>query len=275
MIRIKNIYYMLSYAFQALNSTEYKSIKTEEFENTSELFSEILIIGVSRQVKQGLLRDYADKTETTSSVRGKINIEESLNGQSFYKKQLSCTYDEFSVDCYLNRIIKSTMNMLLKSDISGGRKKKLRNLLRYFENVTLVDVESINWKIRFVRNTQTYRMLIGVCWLAVEGLLQSEVKGKSKLMEFLDNQRMSRLYEKFILNYYKKEHPEITVSASQIKWQLDDGNDFMLPRMQSVVYLEYCQKILIIDAKYYSSTTQKNWDSHSSLNKPVSGFHIC
>ena len=46
MIKIKNIYYMLSYAFQTLNDKGYNKVATEEFENTAELFSEILIIGV-------------------------------------------------------------------------------------------------------------------------------------------------------------------------------------------------------------------------------------
>lgn len=259
MIKIKNIYYMLSYAFQALNSKEYNKIATEDFENTSELFSEILIIGVSRQIKQGLVKDYIDITETTSAIRGKINITESINSQIFIKKQLNCTYDEFSLNCYLNQIIKSTMSLLLKSDISLKRKKKLRNLLMYFRDVDLIDVKSINWKIRFDRNNQTYKMLIGICYLAIEGLIQTTSNGEAKLMEFLDNQRMSRLYEKFVLNYYIREHPEIKASASQINWQLDDSNDFMLPKMQSDVYLEYENKVLIIDTKYYSHTTQEYW----------------
>ena len=45
MIRIKNIYYMLSYAFQILNEQGYKMIQTEEFENAAELCSAILIKG--------------------------------------------------------------------------------------------------------------------------------------------------------------------------------------------------------------------------------------
>ena len=39
MIRIKNIYYMLSYAFQVLNEQGYKQIKTEEFETIMEDFA--------------------------------------------------------------------------------------------------------------------------------------------------------------------------------------------------------------------------------------------
>lgn len=251
---------MLSYAFQTLNDDKYNKIETEEFENTSELFSEILAIGIAKQIKQGLVKDYIDVKETTSSIRGKIEITESINSQSFLKKQLTCTFDEFSVNCMLNQILKSTMNLLIKSDISKVQKKKLKKLLMYFSEVDLIDLKSINWKIRFDRNNQNYRMLIGICYLTVNGLLQTESKGDVKLMKFLDNQRMNRLYEKFILNYFKKEHREVNASASQIKWQLDDDEDYLLPRMQSDIMLEYGNKVLIIDAKYYGNVLQSYYD---------------
>ena len=251
---------MLSYAFYNLNEDNYNRIQTEEFENTADLFSEILAIGVAKQIKQGLVKDYIDVKETTSSIRGKIEITESINSQSFLKKQLTCTYDEFSVNCSLNQILKSSMNLLLKSDISSKNKKKLKKLLMYFSEVDLIDLKSINWKIRFDRNNQNYRMLIGVCYLTVKGLLQTTQKGDVKLMKFLDDQRMNRLYENFILNYYKKEHPQISASASQIKWQLDDDEDWLLPRMQSDIMLEYDNKVLIIDAKYYKNTLQSYYD---------------
>ena len=52
MIRIQNIYYMLSYAFQVLNEDGYKQVATEEFENAAELCTAILIKGVSSQTGQ-------------------------------------------------------------------------------------------------------------------------------------------------------------------------------------------------------------------------------
>lgn len=267
-IYIKNIYYMLSYAFRVLNEKGYKKIQTESFENTADLLSEILIIGVSKQIKQGLVKDYIDVTETTSSVRGKINITESINSQSLIKMQLNCTYDEFSLNCYLNQILKTTMSLLVRSDISRSRKKKLKNLLMYFSEVDLLDVNLINWKIRFDRNNQTYKMLINICYLAIKGLIHSEMSGDKKLMEFLDDQLMSTLYEKFLLNYFKKEHPEIYTHAPQIDWQIDEWVDFLLPKMKTDVTLEYGDRILIIDAKFYSSNTSQNYgkDIHHSGN---------
>ena len=267
-IYIKNIYYMLSYAFKVLNEKSYKKIEVENFENISELLSEILAIGVSKQIKQSLVKDYIEISETTSSIKGKINITDSINEQSFIKGQLNCTYDEFSLNCYLNKILKSTFNLLIKSDISRKRKKKLKNLLMYFREVDLIDVNSINWKIRFDRNNQTYKMLINICYLVITGLIHSEKVGDKKLMEFFDDQQMSSLYEKFLLNYFKKEHPNILTHAPQIDWQIDEGIDLLLPKMKTDVTLEYQNKILIIDAKFYSQNTLKNYGKniHNTSN---------
>ena len=259
--RIKNIYYMLSYAFRVLNNKGYNKVGTEDFENTPELFSEILIIAMNKQIKQGLFKEYVEINETTSSIKGKINITESINSQSFLKKQLNCTYDEFSINSSLNQIIKTTIHYLLKSDISKDRKKKLRNILLYLDNVDILNVNDINWKIRYDRNNQNYQMIIGICYLTLKGLLQQEKSGNHKLMEFFDDQRMSRLYEKFILNYYIKEHPYLKVYSPQIPWQLDDDIGDLLPKMQTDVTLEYEGKILIIDAKYYSKTTQSRFET--------------
>ena len=254
---------MLSYAFYSLNFKEYKKVASEEFDNIYELFSELLIIALNKQIKQGLYRDYIEVDETTSSIRGKINITESINELSFINKKLNCTYDEFSVNSDLNKIIKTTLTILLKAPITKIQRRGIKNILLYFRDVDTLDTNSINWQIRYDRNNQDYRMIIGICNLTLKGLLQSEKKGEKKLMEFLDNQLMNRLYEKFILNYYRKEHNYLKAYSPQIEWQLDDDFSEMLPRMQTDITLEYEDNVLIIDAKYYSNTTQSYFDTRT------------
>lgn len=263
MIRIQNVYYMLAYAFQVLNEQGYKNIATEDFENTAELCAAILSRGISTQLKRGLGKEYISKTESLSSLRGKIDMSESLKTQTFLKKQMICLYDDFSVNSYMNRIIKSTVTLLLGTDISKSRKKELRKLMVFFSEVDSIDLHTVNWNVQYNRNNQTYRMLISICYLVVKGLLQTQSDGSTKLMDFLDEQRMHRLYEKFVLEYYRREHPELTAEASQIPWQLDDDMSAMLPVMQTDIMLSQGNRTLIIDAKYYSHSTQKQYDKHT------------
>lgn len=263
MIRIQNIYYMLAYAFQVLNEQGYKNIATEDFDNTAELCAAILARGISMQIKRGLGKEYIPRTEALSALRGKIDISETVKTQALQRRQMVCSYDEFSVDSYMNRIIKSTMLLLLRADITKARKKELRKLLVFLDDVETIDLHSVNWNMQYNRNNQTYRMLISVCYLVVKGLLQTQSDGTTKLMDFLDEQRMHRLYEKFILEYFRREYPQITANASQIPWQLDDDMSAMLPVMQTDIMLSHGEKTLIIDAKYYAHSTQIQFDKYT------------
>lgn len=263
MIRIQNIYYMLAYAFHVLNEQGYKNISTEDFDNTAELCAAILTRGIKIQIKRGLGKEYMSRTESLALLRGKIDITESIKTQALQRRQLVCSYDEFSVNSFMNRIIKSTMLLLLRADIAKTHKKELKKLLVYFDDVDPIDLNSVNWNMQYNRNNQTYRMLIGICYLIVKGLLQTQSDGTTKLMDFLDEQRMHRLYEKFILEYYRKEYPQITANAAQIPWQLDDDMGAMLPVMQTDIMLSYGEKTLIIDAKYYAHSTQLQYDKHT------------
>ena len=264
---IQNIYYMLSYAFQILNEQGYKNVSAEQFDNVAELCAAILSRGVSVQLKRGLGREYICETEALSCLRGKMDISESNKTLLFLKKQMICSYDDFSVNSYMNCIIKTTMELLLHADISKNRKKELRKLMVYFGEVNLLDVHTIKWNMRYNRNNQTYRMLIAICYLVVKGLLQTKSDGTMRLMDFLDEQRMCRLYEKFILEYYRREFPSLNASASQISWQLDNDMSEMLPVMKTDIMLSKGEKTLIIDAKYYGRTMQSQYDTstlHSS-----------
>ena len=263
MIPIQNIYYMLSYAFQTLQAENYKDLATENFHNTAELCAAILDKGIGIQLKHGLRRDYVSKSESLSTLQGKLNISESIKTQTMLKKQMICTYDEFSTNIQFNQIIKSTVLLLLKANITNSRKKSLRKLLLFFSDVNEIDLHFVNWNQQYNRSNQNYQMLIGMCYLVYKGLLTTQNNGTTKLMDFFDGQRMCRLYEKFLLEYYRKEHPEPPANASQIAWQLDDTENQMLPRMQTDIMLSKNNNILIIDAKYYSHMTQQQYGIHT------------
>ena len=115
-IFIKNIYYMLSYAFQILKQSNYDEVVSEKFENAQDLFAAILSKGIAQQLKQGLFREYITKNETLSIMRGKLDLEETLRNRIQRKQKLTCEFDELSENNLFNQILKTTIHYLLIDD---------------------------------------------------------------------------------------------------------------------------------------------------------------
>ena len=264
-IRIKNIYYMLSYAFEFIKHTGYADMATEDFDNIHDLFAAILAQGVTHQLKRGLYKKYIHKKDDLTTIRGKINIQETIRNKILKRQQVNCEFDELSENNIYNQVVKSAASLLLRNDnVNDRHKSRLKQSLLFLSNVDDIDLKNVKWgSITFHRNNQNYRILINICNLLARGLLQTTDTGHSKLATFIDEQSMCRLYEKFILEYYRQEHSNIVKSeALQIPWVLDDDNRNLLPIMQTDITLtkkdKNKQDVLIIDAKYYRRALSNN-----------------
>ena len=273
-ILIKNIYYMLSYVFRNLKSISNSKISAEEFDNIHDLFAKILYLGISGQIKRGLYKEYENKHEELVALRGKINLTESLANRCFLKKKLVCEYDEYSENTYFNQILKSTCILLIKKgEIKQDNKKNLQRIMLYFANVDELNLKQIKWhQIEYHRNNSTYKILLNICYLVVNGLLQTTENGEIILNDFLDDQQMHKIYEKFILEYYRAKHNYLSPKSSFIKWDVEDDNGIeFLPNMHSDITLtqedyDKQQKCLIIDAKFYSHSMQKRFNKESFIS---------
>lgn len=263
-IVIKNIYYMLSYAFSNLKRENYKNIAGEKFDNLHNLLAAILAKGINNQLKQGLYREYINRIDNLTTLRGKIEMTGTIKNFVAGRRVLTCDYDELSENNLLNQILKTTSILLLRhGEVDEEHKAALKKAMLFFANVDVISPVLIRWSaLRLHKNNQTYQMLLGICQFILEGMLLTTDDGEYKLMEFADNQEMCNLYEKFIFKYYEKEFPQVKTSRSQIAWALDDNFSDMLPKMQTDITLTQGDKVLIIDAKYYAHTTQQNYNTH-------------
>lgn len=262
MIPVKNVYYMLCYAWEnTLKSEDVAFLDTEAFENIYNLLSYILIREVSKLIKSGISRGYINCTESIPIVRGKINLDNTLKEQSLIRRQIVCDFDEFSENILLNRIIKSTMDTLLACDeVDTKYKIKLKMLLRNFSNIDQIEINNVSWnRINYNRNNKKYWLIINVCKLICTGLISKEERGKNRFIKFIKDKAMAKLYEKFILNFYKYELKDVKTMSPIIKWQLDETpSDSLLPNMETDIVLERRGKQLIIDTKYYANALVKN-----------------
>ena len=268
-ILIRNIYYMLAYAFQELRQNNYAEIEGESFDDIYDLFAEILARGISYQLKQGLYREYVAQNESMQTVRGKIDINGTIRQRMRNSQQIACCYDELSENNTYNQILATTASILIRhSDVKKEKKSQLKKLMLFFQNVQQIDLHAIRWNtLSFDRNNKNYRMLLYLCYFIVSEWLMTTDEGKYKMREFSDD-HMCRLFEKFVLEYYKKHHPETKARAAQIGCNIvEDATDTsVLPIMQSDVLLSLGERTLIIDTKYYSKIMQEQFGKETLRN---------
>ncbi len=275
-ILIRNIYYMLAYAFQELRQNNYAEIEGEKFDDIYDLFAEILARGISYQLKQGLYREYVAKNESMQTIRGKIDMRGTIANRMRNNHKIACDYDELSENNIYNQILLKTINTLINhSDVKKDKITKLKKIRVFFNNVQPVDIHTIRWKaLRFDRNNKNYRMLLYLCYFIISELVMTTEEGKYKMREFSD-EHMNRLFEKFVLEYYKKHHPELKAEAKQIDWNIvkEQSTINILPIMQTDILLTMRERTLIIDTKYYGKTMQKQYDKSTIRSNNLYQIH--
>ncbi len=260
-IQVKNIYWMIAYALNVIEDKGIQSIGGENFENVYDLCASLMSIALAKQVKRGLNKSYINKRDDSPCVRGKILIKETLLSNN-YNNKIFCEYDEYNENSYLNKIVKTACLYLLKSNKIKDKERaiKLKKYLLFFSNVETINIKLINWNhINFNKNNASYKVLINISYLIINGLLASENNGNIEFREFIDPRQMSTLYEKFILGYYKYHHPSLLKGACKIDWNVEENSE-LLPIMKTdiMLYNKNTDKTLIIDAKYYNSIFQYN-----------------
>lgn len=271
-IPISNLYYMLAYAFEFLDKNKLVDVSAEQFDNALDLLAALLEAGVTRQIKQGLYREYVPKNEDLTTLRGKVSMRDTIRNRMARKTAVACEYDELSEDNLYNQVIKAACRLIIREhSVRHATRDSLKKSMLYFSEVSSIDLSHIAWQtFVFTRENQAYRFLISMCQLILQGMLITDAKGGMTLSPYIDEKTMARLYERFVLRYYMVHHRNLHPSAPRIPWALDEEyTGTMLPEMRADITLSSEDRFLIIDTKYYAHTyqSQERYDSktiHSS-----------
>ncbi len=247
---------MMAYAFQALEIKEYKSLETEPFENLADLFSAILTIGIANQRRRGFERGYNAEHEELMGVRGRIDMQGTARLRSQNRLAIACDYDEYTVDTYKNRILRTCAELLVRDrKVPKERRVALKRALIPLRNdVGEVDPLRVEWKrLRFHRNNASYQLLMNVCHMVIEGYILSTERGETSLANFMDKQKFHKLFQNFVLEYFKERGRKLGVSASakEVSRKASEGAPSILPHLYTDIYLERGTQVLVIDAKCY------------------------
>ncbi len=276
-VPIKNVYFMLCYAWDVKDYTDKTACGNEEFDNIYNLLASVLVKEVELLLKRGFYKEYIEKEEITSHLKGQINIGTSIQQNTIRSMKMDCIYDEYSEDVLFNQIIKATLLDFLKCPfLSDELQSKIRKVLPNFNNISLINIQKKHFDmLRFHRNNLNYVMIINVCKLFKYGLISNMKDGKTEFADFINDDQMERVYEKFLLNFYKTHLDKkiYIVHTPDIKWKLETDTNNELSkvfeeetnpgerRTDIVIENKEEKTQIIIDAKYYKQTLVKKYHS--------------
>lgn len=264
MIPIKNIYYLLCYAWNKLEEGELVDVNTDDESDLLNLLGRVFLNGTKTLLKRGIDKQYITENEVYQGIKGKVNITDSLRKNLFPKGLSVCEFDELSADILPNQILKTTLQNLIKiTSISPILKQEIRTIIyRLHEINTIVLTDNIFHQVQINRNNSFYAFLLNISELIHINMIINEENGNFQFKDFLrDERQMARLFEEFIRNFYKIEIPEAKVFREDLQWKMAGEKHHFLPKMQTDISIKINGRKLIIDAKYYKETLQKYYDS--------------
>lgn len=262
-IPIKNIYYMLCYAWNIIDEINDIEFGNEKFENIYNLMAKILDYFLNKLIKRGFYKNYILIEEYLAMLKGKIDFSKSIKTNVINQKRLICQYDILSTNILFNQIIKSTLNKLINyKNIDGELKNKLIILSRYFIKIKDIKINNNTFKsLKYHRNNIHYKFIINICKLVYNNLILDKNYNENSGRFYIDKNEkktMHRIYEKFVLNYYKINYQNFTVKSQPIKWQIKNDNFNFIPNMKTDITIYNKEKCLIIDTKYYKEILQEH-----------------
>jgi 5-methylcytosine-specific restriction enzyme subunit McrC len=262
-IPISNIYYLLCYAWDVLEEKEtLAEVDVAESTDLLDLFARVLVNGARRLLRRGLDRGYLQRQDEIPGVRGKLLLTQTLRRSLLSRGRAACGWDELEYDTLPNRILKTTLLNLRKVDeLNMSTRADVIDLLRWLASIQAIELRGDHFRrVQLHRNNRIYALLLHVCEFIHEHSVPAERGTRRRFRDFVRD-RLWKLFEEFVLNFYRHELPDWDVSRFFIKWQLVEPNEdamALMPRMETDVCLYREGRAIILDTKFYAEALKSS-----------------
>ena len=284
-IPIQNMYYILCYAWGMGDMRGRVNVGIEDCPSLSDLLVHVLLNATDNLLRRGMAQGYSVFGNEMDGIKGKVSIGETLKQGRYRQGKMFCQYDELTSDILINQIIYSTLLDSLKiAGLSGENKDRIAKTLRRMPQTKRIRIteHTLN-SVKLHRNNIYYHFVLNVCRLLHQSALPNEsLIGRQEFLDIMDDEQlMNRIFERFLINFYKQEcrqdFPE--VSRSYIRFQLTPyGMTFaksadeayaLLPIMETDVtlYNPQTKKKIILDAKYYKDTLVSRYGEKGKIRR--------
>jgi 5-methylcytosine-specific restriction enzyme subunit McrC len=268
-IPIRNLYYLLCYAWDRLEQSGLVDVEGIGSTELVDLFARVLVNGVDHLARRGLEKGYTRVDEELRGIRGRIDI--LTTGRRFLLKhgRVQCGFDELTTDTLANQIIKATLLKLARDEgISDKNRSAVLHCAANLRDVAQISISSQSFRrIQLNGNSGSYRFLLNVCELIHDASLPDPNTGRHRFRDFLrDEAKMALVFQNFVYNFLQRERSDLKVYRENICWKAESDSDeslAFLPIMQTDISILRPGMKIIVETKYYKDTLTDYYGSES------------
>lgn len=273
-IPIRNLWYMLLYAWNEVPLNAVRGLTMEEVEiqrapTLDALLAAVLVRLMQQRLRIGLGHDYVDEERVLPRIRGRIGFTETLKQRTLDRSQVVCEFQGYSANSAKNQIIRSTLARLMKLGQFGDNsalvkelQQKLRQLIRNLDGIDFIELtpELIRRQL-LARNDHDYRLMLAICDLFVQRTMPGDSDRKA-LVPMLDHELLVlyKIYERFVANFYRFHLKDWDVNAQKrLDWHAGESNEHLPLMIPDLLLQEKSSgRILILDTKFTAHSLVEN-----------------
>lgn len=257
-VTLSNLFSMMEYAY-GLNSVKFRDghYNADTIDGFLNRIASILAQNISRRSNQGFHKEYVEKEEESTFVRGKIDLQKTIRKP--WKPEVHQKYRDLTADIEDNQILLWTAYKTLSSDLLDDEtRSSLREAVRSLQEIaTLQEFSAADCAGRTYRRLNSdYEYMHSLCRLLLDNSGPTRKTGEQKMTPF--TVEMPTLYERFVAEWldrntgadYEVNSQETVTIHKSPKIQFDI--DFVIRRGGEVV--------AVGDTKYKTSSRPKTED---------------
>jgi len=243
------------------------------------LLARVLVGCVRDLLRRQLGRTHIGTLAEIRGIRGRVDFARSLKRRSFSAGRAVCAFSNLDVDTLRNRILRGTLDRLLRDDLlDEGAKPEavralrhdLRSVVRAMDGVKLQPIQASDFsRLQLGRNDTAYLLPLAICRLLFRHETPSEEAGEGLFAALLrDEVAFQVLFERFVRNFYRFHRRDARVQAQELSW-FDENHSPFVPRMRTDITLEWGDPIsrrLVIDTKYYGSALSVRFENSEKFH---------
>jgi 5-methylcytosine-specific restriction enzyme subunit McrC len=199
--------------------------------------------------------EYISQSDDLTHIKGKLNFQQQAVKLPSQLHTFSCTFDEFSIDNPLNRLIKATLQKIQELCKNEDNKKRAFNFHSLMHEIQdEVILPSYLSKLHFNRLNEDFKGIVEFCFMILFGSTYSVEEGPHSYYALIFD--MNLVFEKYVTKLLRHSLQEFTFHYQDDFYLASDHHPvFQYIRnkkrlIPDIIVRENGASIAIIDTKY-------------------------